>query len=87
MKTFSQVNKIQLLYVENVISRKNKTVQQTLSFFMQLDNLGYNKQCDVVWAGEDGEWHRDREDRPQAAFRQSHASASQQALPAGDREE
>ena len=56
MKTFSKVNKIQLLYVENVISRKNKTVQQIVSFFMQLDNLGYDKQCDVVWAGEDGEW-------------------------------
>jgi maltose 6'-phosphate phosphatase len=50
------VNKIQLLYVENVISRKNKTAQQKLSFFMRLDNLSYDKHCEIVWSGEDGVW-------------------------------
>ena len=50
------MNKIQLLYVENVISRKNKTAQQKLSFFMRLDNLSYDKYCEVVWSGEDGVW-------------------------------
>jgi maltose 6'-phosphate phosphatase len=47
---------IQLLYVENVISRKLKAAQQKLSFFLRVENLGFNKQVDVVWAGEDGVW-------------------------------
>jgi maltose 6'-phosphate phosphatase len=48
--------KIQLLYVENVITRKRKGVQQELSFFMLVENASYDKQIDVVWAGEDGVW-------------------------------
>jgi maltose 6'-phosphate phosphatase len=47
---------IQLLYVENVISRKKKTTQQKLSFLVRVENLGYNKQVEIVWAGEDGVW-------------------------------
>ena len=50
-------NDIHLLYVENIISRKNKTVQQKLSFFLRLENLDFNKQVDIVWSGEDGIWH------------------------------
>ncbi|MGZ5011256.1 MAG: endonuclease/exonuclease/phosphatase family protein [Methylobacter sp.] len=50
------MNKIQLLYVENVISRKKESAQQTLSFFMQVENDSYDKQVDVVWSGEDGVW-------------------------------
>ncbi len=50
------MNKIQLLYVKNVISRNDKKVRQTLSFLILLDNLSYDKQCEVVWAGEDCEW-------------------------------
>ncbi|MFI3154692.1 MAG: endonuclease/exonuclease/phosphatase family protein [Methylococcaceae bacterium] len=50
------MDKIQLLYVENVITRKKSGVQQTLSFFMRVENLGYDKRVDVVWAGEDGVW-------------------------------
>ncbi len=50
------MDKIQLLYVENVISRKKPGVQQTLSFFMRVENLSYNKRIDVVWSGEDGVW-------------------------------
>lgn len=49
---------IQLLYVENVISRKKKATQQKLSFFVRVENLGFNKQVDIVWAGEDGVWHK-----------------------------
>jgi maltose 6'-phosphate phosphatase len=48
---------IQLRYVENIISRKLKAVQQKLSFFVLVENLGFNKQVDIVWAGEDGVWH------------------------------
>lgn len=47
---------IQLLYVENIISRKKKTAQQKLSFLLYVENLGFNKQVDVVWAGENGVW-------------------------------
>jgi maltose 6'-phosphate phosphatase len=50
------MNEIQLLYVENVISRKKRVLQQTLSFFMRVENLSHEKQCEVVWAGEDGNW-------------------------------
>ena len=51
------MNKIQLLYVENVISRKKSVIKQQLSFFMLVENLGHDKQCDVLWSGEAGEWH------------------------------
>ncbi|MCK5829562.1 MAG: endonuclease/exonuclease/phosphatase family protein [Methylococcales bacterium] len=47
---------IQLLYVENLISRKNNQVQQNLNFFMLVENLNFDKQIDVVWAGEEGKW-------------------------------
>lgn len=51
------MDKIKLLYVKNIISRKDKKVEQQLTFFMQLENLGYDKQVDVLWCGEDGIWH------------------------------
>lgn len=51
------MDKIQLLYIENIITRKEEKVQQQLTFFMQVDNLGHTKEIDVVWAGEDGIWH------------------------------
>ncbi|NOT13648.1 MAG: endonuclease [Methylococcaceae bacterium] len=51
------MNKIQLLYVENVITRKKRSAQQQLSFFMVLENLGFDKQVDVIWRGEDAVWH------------------------------
>lgn len=50
------MKKIQLLYTKNVISRKKRLVQQELTFFIRLENLGFNKQVDVVWAGEEGIW-------------------------------
>ncbi|MDD1630800.1 MAG: endonuclease/exonuclease/phosphatase family protein, partial [Methylococcaceae bacterium] len=51
------MNKIQLLYVENVITRKKRVLKQELSFFMLVENLSHDKHCDILWAGEDGEWH------------------------------
>jgi maltose 6'-phosphate phosphatase len=51
------MNEIQLLYVENIIVRKKRGVQQQLSFFILVENLGYDKQVDVIWSGEDGAWH------------------------------
>ena len=50
------MNKIKLRYVENVIIRKTAQVQQKLTFFMQVENISYAKQIDVVWAGEDEVW-------------------------------
>lgn len=50
------MDKIQLLYVENVITRKKPGVRQTLSFFMRVENISHDKRIDVVWAGEDGVW-------------------------------
>lgn len=38
------MHKIKLLYVENVIIRKTTPVQQTLTFFMQVENIDYAKQ-------------------------------------------
>lgn len=51
------MDKIRLLYAANVISRQTGVVQQHLTFFMLVKNLGYDKQIDVIWAGEDGAWH------------------------------
>ena len=50
------MNEIQLLYVENIIARKKGVLRQELSFFMQAKNLSHDKNIDVLWAGEDGEW-------------------------------
>ena len=51
------MDKIQLLYVNNVILRKKGIVQQQLTFFMLVENVSYDKQVDVLWTGEDGVWH------------------------------
>ncbi|WP_020564311.1 endonuclease/exonuclease/phosphatase family protein [Methylosarcina fibrata] len=51
------MDKIQLIYVKNVITRKKRGVRQLLSFFMLLENLSPHKEVDVLWAGEDGIWH------------------------------
>ena len=51
------MNEIQLLYVENLITRKKRVLQQELLFFMMVENLGHDKNCDVLWAGEDDQWH------------------------------
>ena len=51
------MDKIQLLYVENIVTRDNEVQQQTLNFFMVVENLSYDKQVDVLWSGADGIWH------------------------------
>jgi maltose 6'-phosphate phosphatase len=48
---------IQLLTVENSLSRKKTDTRQHLVFLIRVANLGYDKQVDVVWCGEDGIWH------------------------------
>jgi hypothetical protein len=37
------MDKIKLIYVSNVFGRSKKTVQQTLAFFMTIENAGYDK--------------------------------------------
>jgi len=51
------MNKIKLLYVENIIFKSTKKLQQKLTFFLALENIGYDKQLDIHWAGEDKVWH------------------------------
>jgi len=51
------MNKIKLLYVENVIFKSTKKLQQKLTFFLALENIGYDKQLDIHWVGEDKVWH------------------------------
>jgi len=48
---------IQLLYVENIINRKKTVPHQELTFVMGVKDISYDKQIDVLWAGEDGVWH------------------------------
>ncbi len=48
---------VQLLYVENVINRKKRVPRQELVFCIRVQNLGYDKQVDVLWSGEDDVWH------------------------------
>lgn len=50
------MDKIQLLYVQNLITRKKTSVQQSLRFFIRVDSPSYDKWIDVLWAGEDGIW-------------------------------
>ena len=50
------MHEIQLLYVENIITRKKSTPQQELSFVMRVANLSHDKKIEVLWVGEQGEW-------------------------------
>ena len=50
------MHEIQLLYVENIITRKKSTPQQELSFVMRVANLNHDKKIEVLWVGEQGEW-------------------------------
>jgi maltose 6'-phosphate phosphatase len=51
------MKKIQCVYTENRYIRCKTGRQQILTFFLLVENLGYFKQIDVVWAGEDAVWH------------------------------
>lgn len=51
------MNKIKLLYVENIIFKKAKKIQQKLTFFLALENIAYDKQLEIHWMGEDKIWH------------------------------
>jgi len=50
------MNKIQLIFAANELTKENGFIQQELSFFVRVDNLAFSKQVDIIWAGEDGVW-------------------------------
>ncbi|MFW5450149.1 MAG: endonuclease/exonuclease/phosphatase family protein [Methylophagaceae bacterium] len=50
------MEKVQLLYVKNIISRQQAKVQQQLTFLMKVENTTYDKKVNIVWAGEEGIW-------------------------------
>lgn len=45
-----------MLYVQNIVTRKKRLFEQTVSFYLRVHSLNYNKQVDVIWAGRDGVW-------------------------------
>ena len=47
---------IQLLQVRNTVTRNKQRLQQELVFYMLVENLAYEKQVEVRWTGEDGNW-------------------------------
>lgn len=47
---------IQLSYMKNLIVRKRGLARQELYFELLVENLGYEKQIEVRWVGEDGIW-------------------------------
>lgn len=49
---------IQILAAENTIVRSRQGNRQTLQFWVAAENLGYGKQIDIFWAGDDGLWQR-----------------------------
>ena len=51
------MNPVVLLYAENVISRPKRRPQQRLVFCIEINDLGFGKTVDILWAGEDGQWH------------------------------
>ena len=48
---------IEILYAANVISRRNRTPHQVLTFGLLVRNDAYDKVVEVRWVGEDGAWH------------------------------
>ena len=47
---------IELLYAENIITRKKGSPQQCLTFYLLVENHTFGKEVAVRWAGEDGVW-------------------------------
>ncbi|MBF0286325.1 MAG: endonuclease/exonuclease/phosphatase family protein [SAR324 cluster bacterium] len=47
---------IEVLYVQSLISRKGKDLQQELLFFLRIANLGYEKKIRIQWAGKNRHW-------------------------------
>jgi len=52
----STVSAIELLYAENIITRRKGAPQQRLTFYLLVENRTYGKEVAVRWAGETGDW-------------------------------
>lgn len=50
------MSKLRLVSAANVIARDTGRPVQHLSFLVRVANVAYEKQLDVLWAGEDGFW-------------------------------
>ena len=48
---------IELLAMENTLTRKKVGHQQVLQFLIAVESHDCNKQVDVIWSGHDGIWH------------------------------
>lgn len=48
---------VEIVYAANIISRRNRTPHQVLTFGLLVRNDAYDKVVEVRWAGEDGAWH------------------------------
>lgn len=48
---------IQLLAVENTLTRRKNTHQQVLQFLLAVESQDHYKQVDVIWCGHNGLWH------------------------------
>ena len=49
--------KVQLLYAANTETKQAGVSVQKLYFLIQVANLAFTKQIDILWAGADGVWH------------------------------
>jgi maltose 6'-phosphate phosphatase len=51
------MNEIQLIYARNIISAKKGHLTQELEFAILVNNLAFEKQVSIHWAGNDKVWH------------------------------
>jgi maltose 6'-phosphate phosphatase len=49
---------IQFLTVENTVRRSKRPAQQHIAFLLLVANLGYEKQVDILWTGNDDIWRK-----------------------------
>ncbi|MCO6042529.1 endonuclease/exonuclease/phosphatase family protein [Aeoliella sp. ICT_H6.2] len=49
---------VRIEYAENIISRTMQGIWQEMSYMVRVENLSYQKNLEVHWRGEDGQWHQ-----------------------------
>lgn len=47
---------IELVYAASIITRRQRTPVQRLTFVALVENLAYDKRVEVRWCGEEGDW-------------------------------
>lgn len=53
------MQQVKIAYAQNTITRSSQGLVQELAFTVEVDNLAYDKQVEIHWAGEDDHWHAD----------------------------